>query len=264
MPIAPGTPGTPSLPARPTPDTRPDRYFHPFAAAVLVALMISGFHHFFFAGRAYPGRELTPPIRNLIIIHGSIMAAWMLVFLVQPLLILGNNRRLHRRVGTAGAVIAGCAFLLGLKLGVESARVKPPGMLVDGLNATQFMAIPVLSMLAFGVCVAAGIYWRRNPSLHRSFMLVGTLFAISAAVARIDFLSDLYAGTIFATIWGPFFMTVVVALVLLALKSILTRKIDPKLAFGCAGLAVFLAFDFQVSTSRAWDGVAHFLLRIMG
>ena len=153
--------------------------------------MLTGFHHFYFGGNAYPGRPLTPPIRNLVILHGSAMAGWMLIFLVQPLLILAKNPKLHRKVGTVGAVIAGFAFLLGIKLGIEAARVKPPGMLAMGLNATQFMAIPVLSMLAFGACIAAAVAYRRNPALHRTLMLVGTLFAISAAMARIDFLTGL-------------------------------------------------------------------------
>ncbi len=244
--------------------SKADRYFHTIAATVLIVLMLTGFHHFYFQGRAYPGRGITPPIRGLVITHGSAMALWMLIFLVQPLLILTDNRKLHRKVGTAAAVIAAFAFLLGIKLGVEAARVKPPGMIVDGLDAVQFMAIPVLSMLAFGGCVAAAIAYRRNPAVHRTCILIGTLFAISAAVARIDFLTQSYAGTVFDRIWGPFFMTLVVALLLLALKSVLSRKLDTRLAMGCAGLGLFLAFNFQIASTAVWASVGHMLIRALG
>lgn len=225
--------------------------------------MLTGFHHFYFGGRAYPGREITPPIRRLVILHGSAMAAWMLVFLVQPLLILGNSRKLHRKVGMVGAAIAACALALGLKLAVESARVKPPEMRQYGLTPDQFMSIPVLSVLMFGALIAAAIAYRRNPAIHRTLMLVGTLSAITAATARIDFLNHLFTGTVFARIWGIYFTTLFVALLLLALKSALARKLDRPLSIGVLGLALFFAFDVQLATTDLWDGFAKFLLRVM-
>ncbi len=225
--------------------------------------MLTGFHNFYFEGRSYPGRPITPPIRSLVILHGCAMSAWMLIFLVQPLLILAKNRKLHRKVGTVGAVIAACAFLLGMKLGVESARFKPPGMIAAGMNPIQFMAVPILTMLEFGVCIAAAIIYRNKAPLHRTLMLIGTLCAIPAAVGRIDPLNNLYAGTVFERIWGVFFMTLVLALLLLGLKCVLSRKLDRNLAIGCIGLALFFAFDTQFAMTRAWDGVAHLLLRVM-
>jgi hypothetical protein len=262
MPSSAEPPSAVSSPPRAAPASKPDRHFHVIAAIVLIGLILTGFHHFYFHGRAYPGRPITPPIRNLIVAHGSLMAVWILVFLFQSLLILGNRRAIHRKIGSLAGVIAGAAVLLGLKLGIEAARVKPPGMLVDGLTATQFMAIPVLSVLVFGGCVAAAIIFRRNPSLHRTLMLIGTLSAMTAAVARIDFLSNLYAGTVFARIWGPFFMTAVLAFLLLVLKAALARKFDRKLAVGAVGLTLVLAFINQFATTGIWDGIAQFLLRV--
>ena len=252
-----------SSPIRAVPAANPEKYFYAVAAVVLVAAMFTGFHHFYFEGRAYPGREITPPIRHLVILHGCAMAAWMSVFLVQPLLILGSAKKLHRKVGTVAAIIAGFAVLLGLKVAVESARVKPPQMIQYGLTPNQFMSIPVLSILMFGACIAAAVANRRNPTIHRTLMLVGTLSAITAAVARIDFLNHLFAGTVFERIWGVYFTTLLVALLLLILKSALARKLDRALAIGCIGLALFFAFDVQVATTTFWGGTANFLLRVM-
>ena len=247
--------------ARTAPSPKPGRLFHTIAALVLVAVMLTGFHHFYFHGRAYPGRELTPPIRTLVILHGTAMAAWMLVFLAQPLLILTGKRRIHERVGMAAACIAAAIVILGLKLGVESARFKPPGMLVSGLAPRPFMAIPVISVLLFGGFVAAGVICRRRLAVHRAMMLLGTLAAISAALARIDSLANLYADTVWERLWGPFFMTVVLAVLLLFLKWLLTRSIDRIYAIGCAGLAVALAAIVQLAPTSAWDSVATALLR---
>lgn len=247
--------------ARSAPAPRRGRLFHTIAALVLIALVLTGFHLFYFQGRAYPGRELTPPIRGLIILHGICMSAWMVVFLAQPLLILKGKRKAHAVIGTIASCFAAAIVVLGIKLGVEAARVKPPGLLVDGLDANQFMAIPVIGILIFGGCVAAAIVWRRRPSLHRALMLLGTLSAIAAALNRIGVLSRLYDGTVWDHIWGPYFTTVVVAFLLLGLKRILSGSWDRIYGIGCLGLAAALAANYQFATTGAWNSVARALLR---
>jgi hypothetical protein len=243
------------------PSTRPVRYFHTFASLALIALMLIGFHHFYFGGRSYPGRPITPPIRTMIIIHGTAMAAWMAVFLLQSLLILAGKRGTHALVGKLAAAMAAVIVVLGLKIGVESARFKPPSNIAFGLAPKAFMAIPVISILLFGAFVSVGIAYRRRPAVHRSMMLLGTLAAISAAIARIDALKSLYAGTVWARIWGPLFMTVVLAAFLVVVKWLLTRRLDRILAAGSACLALALALIVQIAPTPAWDSVAEALLR---
>ncbi|MBI3735980.1 hypothetical protein HY256_05660, partial [Candidatus Sumerlaeota bacterium] len=102
------------------------RFFHTGAAFLLIGFVIWGFHHFYLQGRAYPGRELTPPIRTLLIFHGFAMSGWLLLMLVQPLLIVSGNRRVHMTLGKVGAVLAGLIVILGLRLAVQSTRVSPP------------------------------------------------------------------------------------------------------------------------------------------
>jgi hypothetical protein len=240
----------------------PARYFQTLAAVLLIVLMLVGFHHFYFQGRAYPAaRPITPPIRSLVILHGSAMAAWMVLFLVQPLLILSGNRKAHMRLGVLASFFAAAVVLLGFKLGIESARVKPEGIVQFGMHPKQFMAIPLMSILFFAGFISAAIACRRRPPLHRAFMLTGTLFAISAAVARIDMLTKLYHGTVLERIWGPYFMTVAVAFVLLALKGVLSRSLDRPLALSCVVLAALLALNTELAMTHAWESVATFLLR---
>jgi hypothetical protein len=237
------------------------RFFHVTAAVVLIALVVAGFHRFYFEGRAYPGRELTPPIRTLVIVHGTAMSLWLLVFLAQSILILSGKRQTHMRVGKIAAVLAAVIVVLGLKVGIEAARVKPPGQLTAGLDPKQFMAIPVISVLVFGGFVAAGVLYRRRPAVHRSMMLLATVAAITAAVARIDTLSDLYAGTIWDRIWGPYFMTLVLAVIFLGFKCVLRRSLDRPFAIGCVILALVFAANVQLATTPAWNSIASALLR---
>lgn len=237
------------------------RLFYAGAAILLVALMLLGFQQFYLHGRAFPNRELTPPIRTLLILHGTGMTVWMLLFLVQPLLIVSGNRRVHMTLGKAGAVLAACIVFLGVRVGIEAARVNPPDMKLWGLAPQQFMAIPVISILIFAGFVIAGVWNRRRPEVHRPMMLLAVLAVIPAAIDRIDTIQSLYRGTMWGTIFGPFFSMLVIGLFLLLVKRLLTRSWDRWFAMGYAGLVITSALIMQAATTSAWDHVARWLLR---
>jgi hypothetical protein len=237
------------------------RLFYSAAALLMLVLMMFGFQQFYLHGRAYPGRELTPPIRTLLIFHGAGMAAWMLLFLIQPLLIFAGNRRVHMMFGRIGATLAACIVVLGLKLGIDSTLVNPPDLKIWGFSPKQFLAVPILSMTAFAGFVWVGIWNRRRPEVHRPMMLLATLIALPAAVSRIDAISALYLGTVWETIFGPFFGTLVIGMGLLIIKYLLTRSINRWFAMGYAGLVGICALIIQLAPTSAWDRFAGFLLQ---
>ena len=252
---------SPARHSAPTKTFKSMRFFHAAAAALLLVLMLWGFNQFYMHGRAYPDRPLTPPIRTLLIMHGTAMAAWMLLSLAQPLLIVTNNRRTHMMLGRVGAVIAACIVILGLRLGIESTRVNPPDMRLWGLSPKQFMAVPIISILIFGSFVTAGVLNRRRPEVHRAMMLLSVLAVMPAAMDRIDAIKDLYSGTVWGTIFGPYFSMLVVAVIFLGVKWLLQRSVDKYYAIGCAGLIISSALIMQIATTGAWDTFAGFLLR---
>jgi hypothetical protein len=234
--------------------------FYSGAAVLFLVLMFLGFQRFFVGGRAYPDRELAPPIRTLLVVHGVAMTAWVLLFIVQPLLIVGRKHRVHMALGKAGALLAAAIVVLGWQVGVESARVTPPEARIWGFPPRQFMIVPLVSIVTFAVFVAAGVWARRRADVHRPMMMCATLAALPAAVSRIDFLSNLYVGTVWESLFGPFFMTLVLGALLLAVRSFLTRSFDRWLAAGWAGLVLVSALMMQMAPGAAWDGFAGWLL----
>jgi hypothetical protein len=237
------------------------RFFHVGAAAALMLVMLLGFQQFYLHGRGYPDRPLAPPIRTLIISHGVAMSAWVLLLLVQALLIVNGKHRVHMMIGKIGAVLAACIFILGFRLGIEVVKVSPPEVRPWNLPYKQFMAVPIISIVIFAAFVAAGIWYRRRPEVHRSMMLLATLAVISAAADRIGPLGDLYRHTIWGTIFGPFFSMLVLGAVLLVAKWVLTGSLDRYYAMGWAALVVASALIMQLAPTSAWDHVASFLLR---
>ena len=239
-----------------------ERYFYSISTLLLLVLTVVGFQLFYFHGRAYPGRPLTPPIRNLVITHGVAMSLWMILAIVQPFLVASGNRRLHMTLGKIAAAIAAILFVLGTKLGIESCRVSPPDLMHGPFNPKQFMAVPVLDILLFAMFVAVGVWFRKRPDIHRPMMFLASLAAVGAAIARIDFFSHLYAGTIFQKLWGEIFFTVVIGAVFLAAKCLIFRKFDKWFAVGYAALALWFLMIIQGAATPVWDSIATLLLRI--
>lgn len=237
------------------------RLYYSSAALLLLALTFVGFQLFFTHGRAYPGRELAPPIRTLLVLHGVGMSAWLLLFLVQPLLVVARRVRLHRTVGVFGAGLALAVSVLGWRTGIESARIAPPELRIWGFTAQQFMIVPLVSIVLFAGFVALGIWTRNRPAAHRPMLLMATLAAMPAAISRIDALNALYVGTVSERLFGPFFMTLVVGAVLLAVRCLLTRSFDRWFAAGFGALVVASFGMVQLAPTDLWASVSTALLR---
>ncbi len=225
-----------------------------------MALMVWGFRHFYLQGKAYPDRPLSPPIRTLIVVHAVTMAAWILLFVIQSLLIVKGRRKLHMALGKIGALLAAGILVVGIKLGIEAARIMPPQMKIWNLSPRPFMAVPVVGVIVFGAFVAAGVWFRRRPEIHRPMMLMATLSAIPAAVSRIDVIINLYTGTIWETIFGPFFATIVLTALLLIIKSLLSRSLDRWFAVAFVLMTAAFAGIMQLANTGLWDQIATGLL----
>ncbi|MCB9841046.1 MAG: hypothetical protein H6809_05305 [Phycisphaeraceae bacterium] len=229
---------------------------YPIASALFLAVTVWGFRHFFFEGGAYPGRDITPPIRLLVILHGIAMSVWMRVAVVQPWLVFAGRRKLHMAIGKGGAALGAVLVALGVATAIMSARVTPPDATFGPLNPTQFLLVPLASMLAFGVCLGVGVAKRRRPEVHRAAMFLATLCLLPAALDRIDQVRDAYAPTLLYTLWGPFFSALVLGAGVLLVRSLWARRPDRVLALGLAGLTAVFAIAYQIAKTDAWVRVA--------
>jgi hypothetical protein len=237
------------------------RFFYIGASFLLLALAFIGFRLFYLHGYAYPGRPLTPPIRNVVIAHGVSMTAWILLFIVQPLLIVSQKRRMHMVLGKLGAVLAAGMVFLGVWVAVSAAAVNPPELKLWGLVPKQFMAISFFGILMFAGYVAVGVWKRRRPEIHRPMMLLATLAATTAAIDRIAAISNLYAHTIWGQIFGPFFAPVVIGAVFLVVKWALTRSFNRFYAYGYLVMVLAGPVIMKVATTPSWERFADFLIR---
>ena len=117
-----------------------DRYFYSAAAASMLLLTFLGFHPFYLGGEGMGGRKISPQILPLVAVHGGLMTAWVILFLVQSLLITVRNTRLHMKLGWVGAAIAIALAISGVMVAVASVRLAP-NFPFWGMAYRQFLLI---------------------------------------------------------------------------------------------------------------------------
>ena len=256
------------FPSRMNPNTTPrsssrphERWFYTIAAITLLGFTLIGFRMFYLQGNAFPGRPLPPPIRPLLITHGVLMTAWMVLSVIQPLLVATRRKRVHMMLGRFGALLAAALVVVGLRVGIEATRVTPPDLQRFGLVTKQFLAVPVGSIVLFGGFVLAGVLYRRRPEIHRPMMLLASLSILSAALARIPVLNQWYVGTRLETFFTAFLVMVLLGMLLVAIKLLLTRKFDRWFATGFTLLTASSVIISLGARTQIWDQISSFLLR---
>src|SRR5215467_5577548 len=102
-----------------------ERLFYVIAGSVMLVATVVGFRLFLAHGKGFGGGEITPQIFPLVVVHGLAMFSWIALFLLQSILIVNGNPRLHMRIGVGGAVLAGVMVPLGSVAAILSVRDNP-------------------------------------------------------------------------------------------------------------------------------------------
>lgn len=188
-----------------------------------------------------------PGLEPLVVLHATLFASWFVIFLMQTTFVATGRVATHRRLGVAAAVVAALLTVDGPLMAIAAARRGHLGP--DGL---AFMLVMMVDVLGFAVCVAAAIWWRRNPETHKRCMLLGTTSMLPPAISRWPLLAGHLVG---------------VPIVLLAflaaapLRDLLTRRrVHPVSLWG--GLALFASGPLRlvIAHSAAWHQVALWLI----
>jgi hypothetical protein len=105
--------------------------------------------------------------------HGALLAAWLLVFLAQALLVRARRVAVHRTLGWAGVALVPLVALSTMAMGVHAMHRD----LAAGLGdiATSTLVGTITSPLIFAALVAGAVANRRRPDVHKRLMLLALL-----------------------------------------------------------------------------------------
>lgn len=167
----------------------PDRLFFTSMALVCALTVFAGF-----APTYYLGRSGLPPLSPLIHVHAAVFTTWIVLLIAQTALVAARRVDIHRSLGIAGTVVAAVMVLLGIAAAIDSLR---RGVSAPGIDPRVLFAIPISSILTFGVLVAAAILRRQDAGIHKRLMLMANVSLISAAIGRIVLMARFPVLTLF-------------------------------------------------------------------
>lgn len=226
---------------------RDHRFFTGMAVAVALIAFI-GFAPSYYLRSVYGG----PPLPKLVHVHGMLSTTWILLFVAQTSLVAARRTDLHRRLGIAGAALAGLLLVVGWFTAIEAARrgLTPPG----GPPPLAFLSVPLGTVAVFAVLLAAGLATRRRSETHKRLMLLATIALMTPAIARFRYFMP---GGPALAIGG----TCALVVVCLAYDRLSHGRIHPAFLWGGVFLMASLPGRFALGATGMWRHVAEWLTR---
>ncbi len=154
--------------------SRPKNMLFVVAALTLTLTVFSGFTPTYFSSS-----ESFPPLLHL---HAALFFGWVLLFLLQVILVAGNHLAAHRQVGVVGAFWALATVLSGFYL--AAITIGRDLDLIDGTFGAVPTVIPLSQICMFSCFVTLAIANTKKPDVHKRFMMLAALVAITPALAR--------------------------------------------------------------------------------
>lgn len=235
-----------------------DRPLYLLAALIVPLIVLAGFARTYYL----KGFFATPTLPSLIVhVHGIVMTAWVVLFIVQVTLVAKRRTKTHQRLGILGAGLAALVFVVGILTGLYAAArfVDNPSLVpADGPPPLPFLIIPLGDMVIFAILITGALYYRKRLDIHKRLMLLAAINLLTPAIARIP-LS-------FITNGGPlafFGLTDLCLLGFVAFDTIRHRRLHPAFLWGGLLIIVMQPLRILLAPTNAWISFAAALVRLV-
>jgi hypothetical protein len=208
-------------------------WFFVCMASVLLVIIAVGFAKSFYLRNIIHKSHAVSTLPVYIVLHGIGLTSWFLLFLGQTLLIASGRARLHRSFGIAGAALAAVVFALSLLVVVRSV-VRETLLVVFGDIAILFL---------FAILVAAAIWFRQKPDVHKRLMLIASISIVAPAIARWPGAQSMLP----VSVVGPQLL-LYAALILYDVLS--RRRVHPATIWGVALYVVAVGVTIPLASSK--------------
>jgi hypothetical protein len=121
-------------------------------------------------------------------VHVVTFSSWILLFFTQTVLVASHRTDLHRRLGVAGAILAGLMIAVTIQISVEVVRQGSAVLTMRPLEALVFYTVPHVDIILFAMLVTAGLLFRGKRAVHKRLMLLATIALLDAVADRLPIL----------------------------------------------------------------------------
>lgn len=233
-----------------------ERRFYTGMAIFMIAMVLIGFApSFYFRGLVQYPRP-NPSISPLVLLHGVMFSAWMILFIVQVRFVAAGRRDLHMQLGRWGMTlaIALVPLMIATTIGQVARANQPPGFTPLGWTAIPAFVVPVFIALVWG-----GWSHRRDAQAHKRLMLGAALMMMDPAIGRLPILPPTELGRYLSDLagWSPF-----LALFVWDLRTI--GRLHWATCYGAGLLALAMILRGFALTSPLWESFAGSVVRLAG
>lgn len=177
-------------------------------------------------------------------LHGALMMAWLLLFIVQASFAATGFLKWHR---TLGLTSIGLAAVLWISMGIVSV-----GQL-SKFKSYEILLVQLIVMVLFGAFFVWGVLARRNASSHKRLIALATLILLQAAVDRMVWLPDFGLP-----MYWPFAIRLYPMLVPLFVFDVVSiKRIHPITLIGAGAIVVAHTIISLYATTPGWLNFAH-------
>lgn len=225
---------------------RSERGYFTISAILVAALAAAGFTPHYLVPKAFPG--LFPPLTPLLLVHATLMAAWIVIYLTQSALISAGRVAWHRKLGLASVAVAILIVPIGCMSTLAPAARSVVSHAPDMLQRLNVLGLEIVQMLLFGGFVATAVMLRTRTAFHKRLMLLATLCILPNAIVRLSFMGVLPITTNveILTVWALFVLSFV------AIDSLRIGRLHPAFVRGAPIGIGGLILAQIVSTSSPW------------
>ena len=196
----------------------------------------------------------SPPLPSLVThIHGIVMTAWVVLFIVQVWLISARRVKTHQKLGYAAIVLAIPVLVSGFFAAVRAAKFGSTGA-PPNIPRLNFMLVPMTDLIMFVIFFGAAIYFRKKPVEHKRLMLMTAINFVPPALARIQIPSLQALGPL----WF-FGLPTILALIVLIVDSKRNRKVNKVFLTGVLLLIVSYVARLALMGTATWIQFAAWL-----
>jgi hypothetical protein len=173
--------------------------------------------------------------------HVVVYIGWLVLFTVQSILPMTRRTRLHRKIGRFGIGYGVLVFATGLFVTFSRFADRVEAGHLD--EARMRALAPFSDMIVFPILFGLAIGYRRQPELHKRFMVLAGTMLLIAAVARMSFLGDPPAPLVLIAVWlSPVWIAMLH-------DAYFRRRLHPVYAFGFVALSIMPFRSLLIDTS---------------
>lgn len=226
---------------------RERRFYGRMAIAMLVVEFLGFAPSFYLRGLIHVPRP-NPSLPLLVMLHGLVFSAWMLIFFAQTRLVAAGRRDLHKKLGMAGMALALAMvpMMYLVAVGQVERANQPPFT-----TPIAWTAIPLIPIPFFALVVALGWKYRAQAQAHKRLMLGAALMMMNPATGRFPLLPPSFTSQAILAVlaWSMF-----IPLLIWDKRTLGRLHWATKVGSGASAIAIILSY--VALANPAWSSFA--------